>query len=183
MCYAFFFGNGVEFMPGNEQFVLAFMRSIVQMQIQLERSFTRVAAATGRPTILVCDRGVMDNKGYIDAEGWQKTISFVNKRDQAEVNEEYLRGRYDLVVHMSTSADGAEKFYKWGWQEDDNGNKVYRSENPEQARALDQKMISCWKEHPHHVIVGNSEQGFGFKLIQVTEAIMKVALEKHPQPK
>eukprot|EP00656_Telonema_subtile_P020968 TRINITY_DN22014_c0_g1_i1.p2 TRINITY_DN22014_c0_g1~~TRINITY_DN22014_c0_g1_i1.p2 ORF type:complete len:179 (+),score=54.98 TRINITY_DN22014_c0_g1_i1:385-921(+) len=168
-------------MPENNKFVLGFMRSIVQLQLQLERSFTRIAAATGRPTILVCDRGVLDNKGYISPEGWEKTISFVNKRDGATVDEEYLRRRYDVVVHMTTAAEGAEKYYKWGWQTDDNGNKVYRSESPEQARELDRKMISCWEDHPCHVVVKNTKEGFNAKINTVSDVIMKVALQKHPQ--
>ena len=112
-------------MPENDKFVLSFMRSIVQLQIQMERSFTKIAGSTGRPTILVCDRGAMDNKGYISPEGWEKTLTYVDKKDgTAQVTEDYLLGRYDVVIHMTTAADGAEQFYKWGWQTDDSGNKV-----------------------------------------------------------
>eukprot|EP00658_Telonema_sp_P-2_P024955 TRINITY_DN20041_c0_g1_i1.p1 TRINITY_DN20041_c0_g1~~TRINITY_DN20041_c0_g1_i1.p1 ORF type:complete len:347 (-),score=113.14 TRINITY_DN20041_c0_g1_i1:487-1527(-) len=179
-CATLFFGNGVKYMP-SDAFKLQFTRSILQLQIQLERSFTRIAGATGRPTILVCDRGTIDNKGYCSPEVWDRSVKFVNKKDgTANVSEEYMVGRYDLVVHLVTSADGAEEFYKFGWQTDDNGNKVYRSETPEQARELDAKMIEVWKDHPRHVVVKNG-QGFKEKLNQASDAIMEVAFSKHPQ--
>jgi len=42
--------------------------------------------------------------------------------------------RYDLVLHLVTAAHGAEKFYT-------RSNNATRKETPEQARALDDKMV------------------------------------------
>ena len=44
---------------------------------------------------------------------------------------------YDMVLHLVSAADGAEKFYT-------TENNAARIETPEEARALDKKMLGCW---------------------------------------
>ena len=72
----------------------------------LEDQFEELAEIAGGPTMLLCDRGVMDGKAYIQDEGWQALLyengyNMVNLRDK----------RYDAVIHLVTAADGAEEFY------------------------------------------------------------------------
>lgn len=55
-----------------------------------------------------------------------------------------------------TAAHGAEKFYTLVQAE---GVSV-RSESPEQARALDDKMRECWGRHPNHAVIGNEGKSF-----------------------
>merc|ERR1712086_19538 len=181
-CATILFSNGASAVDfGVDGYSSTYNANIVQMQLQMERTFTRIAASTGRPTILVMDRGIMDNKGYIDPAGWVETIDFVNKNDLKFFSEDYALSRYDAVIHLVSAADGAEKFYKWGQTVDDNGNVVIRSETPEIARTLDLKMKECWKEHPNHVVVPN-DGSFQTKIDAVVVAVMAAALKKHPQP-
>ena len=49
--------------PQVEAKVLAFQCALFKLQLQLERSMTLTAASTGRPSIIVFDRGLMDAKG------------------------------------------------------------------------------------------------------------------------
>jgi len=38
-----------------------------------------IASATGRPSILILDRGLLDNKGYIEAAGWGRVIESLDE--------------------------------------------------------------------------------------------------------
>jgi hypothetical protein len=58
------------------------------------------------PTIVLCDRGVMDGSAYTDENVWQAILdetgwSTIQLRDK----------RYEAVVHLVSAADGAESFY------------------------------------------------------------------------
>merc|ERR1712072_1235079 len=98
------------------------------MQLQTERTFLQVAASTGKPSVVVMDRGVNDIKAYVTPEIWTHML------DSHGLTEEYIDSRYDLVSHLVTAAEGAEKFYT-------TANNAARSETPEQARQLD-KMVA-----------------------------------------
>ncbi len=65
-------------------------------------------------------------------------------------------GRYDLVVHLVTAADGALPFYT-------TSNNAARTESAEEAVRLDRAVEQCYKAHPRQVVVGN-EAGFDVKV-------------------
>lgn len=175
------FNSGVMFDP-EESFILALQQSIMTMQLEMERALTRIAATTGRPSILILDRGLLDGKGYIDQPGWNKVLSLVDQNDtRAVVTEEYLLNRYDGVIHMMTAAQGAEDFYKMGHTTDDDGRPVFRKETILEARELDVQMRGCWRNHHRHIVVDNSHKDFDGKLAFVTTQVLAIALEKHPQ--
>jgi hypothetical protein len=46
--------------------LVTFETSLMQTQMNLEDSFAAIAQASGKPTVLLCDRGVMDAKAYLD---------------------------------------------------------------------------------------------------------------------
>lgn len=174
------FNSGFGFPPTDDD-NLNFQTQLLSMQLQMEKSFTKLAAKTGRPSIIVFDRGLMDSKGYIKEELWNKVLEnlWCNNYQQKGVTEEYLLQRYDAVVHLATAADGAEKFYKWGKTVDDSGREVIRHESPEQARELDTKMKNSWSGHTQHIIVKNTGS-FQDKMQAVSDGVLKVAFDKHP---
>ena len=178
------FNSGIQ-MPEepNERFTFAFQSSNVALQLQLERSLTNICACTNRPTILVYDRGIMDSKAYIDKDGWQNVLKYIDDHHATrKFDEDYILERYDGVVHLETAAKGAEDFYKNGWTKDDMGKKVFRKETIEEAREMDDIMIDCWKNHKKHFIVGNlSHNTFEDKLDAVSDCILKIAESKHPK--
>ena len=109
------FNGGVE-LPRCEAEVLNFQQQLMRVQLASERAFTSIAERTGRPTIVVMDRGLLDGKGYVpSAELWAQIIS------RHGVDEQYLLDRYDAIVHLVTSAEGAERHYKQGYVTDDDG--------------------------------------------------------------
>jgi hypothetical protein len=177
------FNAGIVFDHESTSFVETFQTNNLALQLQLERTLTHIAASTGRPTILILDRGLLDAKGYCDSDTWERCMSNVDINDhRATITEDYLLQRYDAVVHMDTAAKGAEKFYKHGWTTDDSGNKVFRRETPKMAIVSDDNMLKAWKSHPKHIRVKNDENGgFQKKLNSVAESVLEVALQKHPQ--
>jgi hypothetical protein len=79
----------------------------MKFQISVEDYFTDIAFLAGKPSVIICDRGVMDPCAYMTDDTWQYVLNengwnTVNLRDK----------RYDAVIHMVTAADGAEEFYQ-----------------------------------------------------------------------
>eukprot|EP00335_Anophryoides_haemophila_P000222 CAMPEP_0204821388 /NCGR_PEP_ID=MMETSP1018-20131115/13525_1 /ASSEMBLY_ACC=CAM_ASM_000518 /TAXON_ID=46462 /ORGANISM="Anophryoides haemophila, Strain AH6" /LENGTH=93 /DNA_ID=CAMNT_0051929019 /DNA_START=253 /DNA_END=534 /DNA_ORIENTATION=+ len=74
--------------------------------MNLEDYFYDLAKLNGKPSVILYDRGVMDPKAYMDEPTFQAVLDLNN------YNSVYLRDkRYDVVIHMVTAADGAEKYY------------------------------------------------------------------------
>jgi len=141
--------------------LLEFESALLRMQIQTERTFLQVAASTGKPSVVVMDRGINDIKAYVTPEIWTQML------DSHGLTEEYIDARYDLVLHLVTAADGAEKFYT-------TANNAARSETPEQARQLD-KMVAKGYEVQQKTgkfaYIDNSTN-FAQKMTRATQAVM-----------
>ena len=60
-----------------------------------------------------------------------------------------LRDGYDAVFHLVTAAKGALEAYTLS-------NNAARTETPEQAALLDDRLISAWTGHPHFRVIDNS---------------------------
>ena len=79
----------------------------MKLQMSLEDYFTTLAIIGGERTIILCDRGVMDLQSFGNEENWNYLLTdndwnVVNLRDR----------RYDAVIHLVTSAEGAVDYYK-----------------------------------------------------------------------
>lgn len=122
-----------------------FQHCLLMLQCEKEKYFTWGAERLkgGDRILLVCDRGAMDNKAYTYNDEFSNILNFLN------TTEEALLSRYDAVFHLVTAAKGAEKFYTLA-------NNNARYETIEEARALDDRLIDAWKNHPHHVVIDNS---------------------------
>lgn len=114
----------------------------------LEDIFIDIALNSDQKTVIICDRGVMDGSAYTDENVWQALL------DETAWNTIQLRDRrYEAVIHMVTSADGAGDFYT------DQNNEA-RYETKEMAIELDKKLVNAWVGHPHFSIIDNKEPGF-----------------------
>jgi len=165
--------------PDFERQLFALQKNLFKLQLQVERSMTGIAQSTGRPSIVVFDRGLLDGKGYMSSEQWQGILASID--EHRGVTEEYCLSRYDGIIHLVTAADGAESFYRWGQTEDDEGKPTFRMESPAQAIALDKKMQEVWHNHSRHVVVHNGHAGgFKGKVRVATEAMIQIASEAHP---
>jgi hypothetical protein len=68
--------NGGCVYPGLEgkAALTAFEGGIIQMQLQMERSFVGIAASTGKPSVVIFDRGLLDIPAYLPRESWLELI-------------------------------------------------------------------------------------------------------------
>ena len=118
----------------------------VQMELQLtkERLFEKAARTMkAEKVLIVCDRGAIDNKSYMNDEEFAAVLREVGK------TERELLLSYDAVFHLVSAAKGAEEFYTFA-------NNAARYESVGQAVALDDRLIAAWQGHPHHCIIDNS---------------------------
>ena len=118
----------------------------VQMTLQLEKERLFEQAARTMPAekvLIVCDRGTIDNKSYMNDEEFAAVLAEVGR------TEEELLLAYDAVFHLVTAAKGAEEFYTCA-------NNAARYETVSQAVAQDDRLIAVWQGHPHHFIIDNS---------------------------
>ena len=78
----------------------------VELQLTKERLFRQAAETMPDEKILiVCDRGVMDNKAYMNEEEFNAVLKALHGEEVA------WRDSYDAIFHLVTAANGAEAFY------------------------------------------------------------------------
>ncbi len=146
---------------------LDYQKCQVRLQLSKEQVFRQAAETMPDEKILiVCDRGVMDNKAYMSPAEFDAVLNALGLDAVA------LRDDYDGVFHLVTAARGAEEFYTLS-------NNQARTETPEQARALDDRLISAWTGHPHLRVIGN-ESDFDSKMKKLLSEI--TALLGEPEP-
>ena len=162
-----FGGGGVRISGVSSSQCIAIQSELMRVMMAMEDSFTRLAHATGRRSIIVCDRGAMDPSAYLPTEGWS---ALLNENGWSPVA---LRDRrYEAVIHLVTAADGAEASYT-------KANNPTRTETPSEARVLDKKLRDAWIGHPHLRVVDNSTD-FTVKIQRVVAAVCQVV--GVPQP-
>lgn len=143
---------------------------LCQMKLQIEKERIFEEAATkiynSDKVLIVCDRGAIDNKAYMDDIEFKKALELLN------LNETELRDNYDAVFHLVTAAKGAEKFYTIS-------NNKARTETIEEAAAMDDKLISAWTGHPHFRVIDNTK-GFEEKMKHLISEISSFLGEPEP---
>ena len=78
----------------------------MKLQMNLEDIFVEIAQSNDSPSIILCDRGVMDGSAFTDENVWQAIL------DETGWGTIQLRDRrYEAVIHLVTAAEGAESFY------------------------------------------------------------------------
>lgn len=153
--------SGMDYLTSNPQLFYEGEKATLEIQLELENKFTRMAETCTEPVIIICDRGVMDISAYMKPEMWSKITG-----DIGLTTPQLRDARYDAVLHLVSAADGAESFYT-------NSNNKHRSEGLELARQLDKKVIEAWTGHPHLRVINNHEN-FDNKLYRVLKEISSV---------
>ena len=139
----------------------------ISLQKRKEEIYQTAAENMGAEKVLiVCDRGVMDNKAYMN------DTEFKNVMDALGLNEVEERDQYDAVFHLTTAAKGAVEAYTLA-------NNNARTETPEQAIEVDDKLIAAWTGHPHFRVIDNSTS-FKKKLDRLVMEIATVLGEPAP---
>ena len=139
----------------------------LRLQLAKEKVFEEAAKTMKASKVLiVCDRGAPDNKAYMTKLDFARVLAALG---ESEVG---LRDGYDAVFHLVTAAKGAEGFYT-------TANNSARTETLEEARALDDRLISAWTGHPHLRVIDNSA-GFEDKMRRLIAEISSFLGEPEP---
>lgn len=143
-----------------------FQKQVITLQLTLEHLAEEAAKQSKYPTIILCDRGILDDKAYVTKDEWKNLLK------DFDTKELDLMSRYDLVIHLRTAALGKEEFYTL-----DNNNA--RTETAEEAREKDKKTLEAWLGHEKLKIIGN-ENSFEEKIKQVVKEIYGVLSKPYP---
>ena len=104
-----FIKAGADFLTQDRNLYFEIHKSMMRFLLQMEDSFYEIAEATGKPALIVNDRGAMDISAYMDPDDWKRLL-----RETGHTEDE-LMNRYKAVFHLCTSAKGApqsEEFVK-----------------------------------------------------------------------
>lgn len=155
-------GGGVKFGELSHAQQCAFQKDVLSTLLRIESVFFLQAelAVSGPPILIICDRGAMDPSAYIDDASWKSMLNDLNL-DQFSMRED----RYDQIIHMTTAADGAEKYYTLA-------NNFTRKEGIEDAIKQDRRTRSAWLGHPRVDVIDNVEgKTFEDKIIKLIAAV------------
>lgn len=144
-----------------------FQKCLLSLQLDKEKVFTQAAQVMNADRVLiVCDRGALDNKAYMDHIEFAQILAYLN------MSEVDLRDHYDAVFHLVSAAKGAEEFYT-------TTNNSTRTESLEEACRLDDRLIASWTGHPHFRIIDNSSD-FEGKMKRLIHEISSFLGEPEP---
>lgn len=154
-----FINAGADFLTKDPHLYYEIHRSMMLFLLQMEDSFYEIAEATGKPALILNDRGAMDISAYMNPEDWKKLLDSIGK------TEEELMARYKAVFHLCTSAKGAQNSYTLS-------NNSARIETLDEAVRVDDNLMRVWKSHPNlHII--NSEEFVKDKIDNVLKGIAR----------
>ena len=140
-----------------------FQKIILYYQLYRE-ALIRSKARLYKNSVIIYDRGVIDNKAYLSEELWNKLL------EETHLNEEKLYNRYDLVCHLVTVEDGKKDCYT-------TENNNARSEGAAEALEKDLSTMNAWYKHPNFKVFPNYDTFEGKKHL-VKKAILSYLGEK-----
>lgn len=134
-----------------------FQKIITRYQLRKEH-LIRLKAKLVKNSIIIYDRGVIDNKSYLDEISWRKLLNELN------LNELKLMNRYDQVIHLVTAAEGKAEYYT-------TANNEARSEDAELARLRDTNTLNAYIGH-HNLKIADNSSDFSEKINKVKNYII-----------
>ena len=156
--------SGISIHEKHERQTYDLAHSILTMQIAIEDSYFKLAQSDEK-AIVLCDRGTMDGAGYTPPDLWQKLLNVF------EESNESLLSRYDLVVHLTTAAYGAEAAFEVMVY----NNSARTGCTLEIARQLDDAMKVAWSPHKNYHQILNTTDFSG--KIERTKQVIDAHLE------
>ncbi len=135
-----------------------FAKKVIDYQLQKEKIAEDYARNHPEGFVIISDRSAIEPSAYVGTDKVRSILSQFGRKF------EDVRDSYDLVLHLTTAAKGAEEFYTLE-------NNAARSESAEDAIALDDRMLQVWEGHPNRIVIDNSEKGFDAKLKKIILAV------------
>lgn len=115
-----------------------FQKQIALHQLELEHKAEQ-QCKNNTSSVIICDRGLMDCKVYLDDNDFAKIKKELN------LTNVQMRDRYDAVFHLDSTA--GSDFYKKG---------IVRIESSQEANMLNKKSLYAWCGNPHYRFVSAS---------------------------
>lgn len=139
-----------------------FQKLILAYQYQKEEIYNNaISLSPFENIVMIYDRGILDNKAYISDLEFSELLKEFSKNIGFQINETDLLARYDMVIHLETSA------FKKGYSLE--SNKA-RYEGSEEAILLDIRTKNCWCLHSDFHVVESSEN-FEDKIVSVKKIV------------
>lgn len=113
-----------------------FQNLVLQKQYHKEKLYDEAIKLIDKDKkcVILYDRGILDNKAYINQTKFDKLLEINN------LDELSLMDNYNMVIHLVTAANGKREYYTLE-------NNQARTENYEEAIALDDKTYAAWVGH------------------------------------
>ena len=147
-----------------------FQKYCVALQLKKEEICMRAAQEIqGDKVIIFIDRGLPDDLAYVGEDAFREILKEFN------IKIEDMNSRYDMVVHLVTSAKGKEEAYTFA-------NNSARYETVELARKMDDLALDAWKDHTNRVVIGN-ETDFEVKMRKAIQAVFEFLGDEKPVEK
>jgi predicted ATPase len=149
---------------GLSQGTKRFQAGVVRVQLALEDSIAAALDDDPGPDdrVMVCDRGTLDSLAYWRLCGWDDKEFF----DVTGLTLAEHLGRYDGVIHLETTAIGAEDHYR-------RGQGTGRLEPPEEAAHIDALIAEAWRDHKRLVRIDNAGRDWPTKLDAALDVIQR----------
>ena len=147
-----------------------FQKYCVALQLKKEELCYQAAQEIeGDKVLIFIDGGIFDDMAYVGEDSFRQILKGF------DMKLEELNDRYDMVVHLVTSAKGKEEAYTLA-------NNAARYETIDQAREMDDMALRAWDSHPNRVIIGN-ENEFEVKMIKAIQTVFEFLGEGTPVEK
>lgn len=113
--------------------VYEFQKAIALKQLENEKKAEK--SAKEEKAVILCDRGMMDCRVYLDNSDFDKIKTELNLSDID------LRDRYDAVFHLDSTSTDKKIQYK---------NGEIRIESREEAEKINERSLKAWCGNPHY---------------------------------
>jgi len=159
--------GGLQWNDDNEK-TIENQLALLRTQIALEDAFYQIAKATRAPSVIICDRGVMDGRAYCTAEQYDEIL-----RRGGYILERLRDTRYDAVIHLVTAAIGAKQHY--------NLDNPARFEDIDGAIKADHHLRNMYVGHPRVKLIDNSGGNFQKKLDRAIDVVYEIIGQRKPK--
>ena len=151
-----------------------FQAFVLDKQLNKESLYHRIGECYPQDRVVILyDRGLGDQLAYTSKENFVKMLADRGLTLNDAVN------RYDLVLNLTTAADGAVEHYEWVGSE--TCQNMARSESPEEAIEKDRLTLNGWVSAgcTHLKVIDNSTD-FENKIRRILEEVFFLLDEEAP---
>lgn len=144
-------GNVHPAIVGNLPFHREVVRHHLHNHMVWIQTARALAAQYGLPCVVLFDRQVLSVEAYFPKESARAILEIL--LGEFGMSRQDILSRYPLLVHVVTTAYGAESVYEA--RRKDNPT---RTEEIPLARERDDRTREAWADHPRRIIVPNSDE-------------------------